>query len=95
MRNMHKTGLIIGITGTALIFLGLMMMQHYDIGRWIMYSGFIVVGVVWVWSIWDVIVAEDLRYYQKMFWLIITISVPVMGGLLYSIMNQKRNRIVT
>lgn len=95
MKSLHKTGLIIGLVGTAIIILGLMLMKEHDVGRYILYSGLIVVGVVWVWSIWAVIVTEDLLFYQKMFWLIITISVPVMGGLLYSIMNQRRNKIAT
>lgn len=95
MRTFNKSGLIVGISGTIILLLGLMLMKEYDFGRYIMYAGFVVVGVVWVWSIWDVIVAEDLRYYQKMFWLIITISVPVMGGFIFYFMHQKRNRIVT
>jgi hypothetical protein len=95
MSTFNKTGLIIGISGTAIIILGLLLMRQYDFGIYILYAGLIVVGVVWVWSIWDVIIADDLRFYQKMFWLIITISVPVMGGFLFYILHQKRNRIVT
>ena len=95
MSTLNKTGLIIGISGTIIILLGLMLMKQYDFGIYILYAGLIVVGVVWGWRIWDVIVGGDLRFYQKMFWLIITISVPVMGGLLFYILHQKRNRIVT
>ena len=95
MKNLTKPGFIIAIIGTVLIFLGLMSLQRYPFGEWVMYAGFLLVGVVWVWSIWDVIVADDLKYFQKVFWLIITISVPVMGGLIFYILHQERGKIVT
>jgi hypothetical protein len=60
-----------------------------------MYAGFLLAGIFWIWAILDVVNAHDLRSFQKMFWLIITVSVPVMGGLLFYIMHQRRNKIVT
>lgn len=95
MKNLNRPGFILAIVGTALIFIGLMALGRYDLGEYILYAGCLLVGIVWVWSIWDVIVADDLKYYQKMFWLIITISVPVMGGVLFYVMHQRRNKIVT
>jgi len=52
-------------------------------------------AIFWIWIIAHVAGNDELRGYQKMFWLIIVISVPVMGGFLYLIMHQRRNRIVT
>ncbi|NML22472.1 hypothetical protein HHL16_16430 [Pseudoflavitalea sp. G-6-1-2] len=96
MKILNKTGFIIGIISTILIFLGLSMMQKdYYYGEYIMYFGFIVAGIVWIWSIWDVIFADDLKGFQKTFWLILTVSVPVMGGMLFYMMHQKKGKIVT
>lgn len=96
MKNLSRTGFIIGIIGTILIFAGLSMMQkEMPAGEYIMYFGLIVAGIVWVWSVWDVIFAHDMKGFQKMFWLIITVSVPVMGGLLFYLMHQKKGKIVT
>ena len=95
MKNMSRPAFILAMIGTALILVGLMAMPHYEFGTYLMYAGFLLAGIFWVWAIWDVIIADDLKNFQKMFWLIITVSVPVMGGLLFYIMHQRRNKIVT
>lgn len=95
MKNLSRPAFILAMIGTALILVGLVAMPHNEIGIYIMYAGFLLAGIFWIWAIWDVIAADDLKYYQKMFWLIIVVSVPVMGGLLFYIMHQRRNKIVT
>lgn len=95
MKNLNRPAFIVAIVGTALIIIGLTLMREYTFGTYIMYAGFLLAGIFWVWSIWDVIMADDLKYYQKMFWLIVTISVPVMGGLIFYILHQQPNKIVT
>lgn len=62
---------------------------------YVYYTGLIAGGIFWIWNIIHVSGNDELKGYQKMFWLIIVISVPVMGGFLYLIMHQRRNRIVT
>lgn len=95
MKNLTRPAFILAMIGTALILIGLLALPQYEIGTYIMYAGFLIAGIFWLWAIWDVIAAHDLKYYQKMFWLILTVSVPVMGGLLFYIMHQKQNKIVT
>ncbi|WP_315822233.1 PLDc N-terminal domain-containing protein [Paraflavitalea speifideaquila] len=95
MKNINRPAFILAMISTALILIGLVTMPHNEIGTYIMYTGFLLAGIFWIWAIWDVIAAHDLKYYQKMFWLIITISVPVMGGLLFYILHQRPNKIVT
>lgn len=95
MKNLSRPAFILAMIGTALILVGLLALPRYALGTYIMYAGFLIAGIFWLWAIWDVLTADDLKYYQKMFWLILTVSVPVMGGLLFYIMHQKRNRIIT
>lgn len=95
MKSTSHPAFILAMTGTALILVGLVAMPHIELGTYLLYAGFLIAGIFWLWSIWDVVIANDLRLYQKMFWLIVTISVPVMGGSLFYIMHQKRNRIIT
>lgn len=94
MKHTSHPAFILAMIGTALILVGLVAMPHIELGIYLMYAGFLIAGIFWLWAIWDVVVTNDLRPYQKMFWLIITISAPVMGGLLYYSMHQRRNRIV-
>jgi hypothetical protein len=42
-----------------------------------------------------VINKNDLKPFQKRFWLIAVIAAPAIGGLLFYIMHQKAGRIIT
>ncbi|AXY78382.1 hypothetical protein D3H65_32255 [Paraflavitalea soli] len=95
MKNLSRPAFILAMIGTALILIGLVAMPHYELGTYVMYAGFLLAGIFWIWAILDVISANDLKYYQKMFWLIVVVSVPVMGGLLFYILHQHANKIVT
>lgn len=95
MKNMTHPAFILAIVGTVLIVAGLITMAHMELGLWFLYLGALLVGIFSIWSIIDIIAANHLRVYQKIFWLIIVISVPVMGGLIYYLMHQERNRIVS
>ena len=64
-------------------------------GDFILYAGMALGGIFWIWSIINVIHASDMRPFQKRFWLIAVIAVPVMGGLVFHIMHQAGGKIVT
>lgn len=83
------------MTGVALIFIGLNPLRDYDLGVWAMWAGFLLVGMVWTWSIWEVIVAEELGFVPRVAWLIVTIALPVVGGLLFNVMRQPRPKVAT
>ena len=87
--------LFFALGGVIISMIGLAIQNKYNGGEMITYGGLLLLGIFWIWSIFDVVSAHDLRRYQKMFWLIITVSVPAMGGLLFYLMHQKPNRIVT
>lgn len=95
MKNMNHPAFILAMLGTMFIVAGLLTMTYFIIGTYLMYLGFLMAGIFWIWSILDISTTKHLRFYQKMFWLILAVSVPVMGGLLYYVMHQQKNRIVT
>ncbi len=96
MLNLRKPALIFNIIGVLLFMVGLFMQQKANYGGEIlMYIGLTMAVIYWFWSVIDVVRAEDLKPDQKKFWLIIVIVVPAMGGALFHIMHQSRNKIVT
>jgi len=85
----------IALGGVIISMIGLALQNKFNNGEWLTYGGLMLLGIFWIWSIFDVLAAHDLKGYQKMFWLIIAVSVPAMGGLLFYLMHQRPNRIVT
>ncbi|HYF30332.1 MAG TPA: hypothetical protein VD993_04380 [Chitinophagaceae bacterium] len=96
MLNLRKPAFIFNVIGVLLFFLGLYMMQN-DVngGPTLLYIGAAMAVIYWIWSVVDVLRADDLKPYQKKFWLIIVLVVPALGGSLFHIMHQRRNKIVT
>ena len=96
MLNLRKPALIFNIIGVIIFFIGLGMVQSGNTGGDVlMYTGLAMAIIYWIWSVVDVLRADDLRPYQKKFWLIIVLIVPAAGGTLFHIMHQRRNKIVT
>jgi hypothetical protein len=96
MLNLRKPALIFNIIGVILFIIGLFMQQKENYGgETLMYIGLSMGVIYWFWSIVDVAKAEDLKPFQKKFWLIIVITVPAIGGTLFHIMHQTRGKIVT
>jgi hypothetical protein len=96
MLNLRKPALLFNIVGVILFFIGLFMQQKQSYGgETLMYIGLSMAVIYWFWAIVDVVRADDLKPYQKKFWLIIVITVPAVGGTLFHIMHQSRNKIVT
>lgn len=96
MINLRKPALIFSIIGLLLFFAGLFMQQKQgNSGEMLMYIGLTMGVIYWFWAIIDVVTADDLKPYEKKFWLIIVIIVPALGGTLFHIMHQSRNKIIT
>jgi len=95
MKNVRKPSLIFGLIITAVFFLGFFLFASGNSnGEYILYAGLGLGAVYWIWSIIEVTGADDLKKYQKTFWLIIVVAVPFFGALLYNILHQTRNRMV-
>ena len=96
MKNLSKPIFIFGCISILISLVGFFMIRSEDpAAMYVYYTGLAFGGVFWIWSIIHVSGSHELRGYQKMFWLIVVISIPVLGGFLYLLMHQRRNRIVT
>ncbi|MBD0276448.1 MAG: PLDc N-terminal domain-containing protein [Bacteroidota bacterium] len=96
MKNFRHPSFIIGVISILILFIGIGAKSYGSRTGDILIIASVVLGAIhWIWSVVDVAKRDDLKPQQRKFWLIIVIIVPVMGGLLFYIMHQRRNRIVT
>ena len=96
MTNSKKPTLLTFLIGVILVFIGIGMKSYgYRAGDYMIYAGFALFGIFWIWSIAKVIGAPDLKPFQKRFWMIAVIAVPVLGGLLFHFLHNRPGRITT
>jgi len=96
MLNLRKPAFIFNLIGLVLFFIGLYMLaENASTGTILMYIGIGMAVIYWIWSVIDVLTADDLKPFQKKFWLIIVLIVPAFGGAMYHIMHQRSKKIVT
>ena len=96
MRNLKKPAFFFGIAGAIIFFIGIALQsKNYENANFFVYGGLLMGGIFWIWSIVEVITSHHMKEFQKMFWLIIVIAVPVFGGFVYHLLHQKSNKIVT
>jgi uncharacterized membrane protein len=96
MLNLRKPAFIFNLIGLVLFFIGLSMLsENSSTGSVLMYIGLGMAVIYWIWSVIEVLSTEDLKPFQKKFWLIIVLIIPAFGGALYHLMHQRRRKIVT
>lgn len=96
MKNMLHPSFLLAVASIMLLFVGIIMkVNAVESGDIIMIIAAILGGIHWIWSILDVIKRDDLKPFQKRFWLIAVIAAPAMGGMIFYILHQKTGRITT
>jgi hypothetical protein len=96
MRVISKFPFLLGLMALLLLFLGVFLKPADDaFNPGLTVTGVVLAGIYWIWILVEISRATHLRYYQKMFWFIITISAPFFGAIIYQIMHQRRKKIVT
>jgi hypothetical protein len=96
MKNLKQPSFITFIIGALILFIGLGISRNGNkTGHYMMYAGCLLMGIFWIWSVINVLSAPDLKPFQKRFWMIAVIAVPVIGGLVFHIMHQKAGKIIT
>lgn len=96
MKNLRHPNFILAIISAVVLFLGIgFRATGYQAGDYILIAGTLLAGVHWIWAIVDIINRGDLRAYQKRFWLIVVIAVPVFGAMVFYGLHQEGNKIVT
>lgn len=96
MKNLTRPSFLTFIAAVILVFIGVgMRSSGQRIADLFLYLGFALMGIFWIWSITMVLSAPDMKPFQKRFWMIAVIAVPVLGGLVFHIMHNKAGRITT
>jgi hypothetical protein len=96
MKNLRKFLFILGIISHVIFIIALFLMANdYPHAIPVMYGGLALGAIYWILSIIEVSGAgpEELKKYQKSFWLILVIAIPMFGGLLYHFTHQRRRKI--
>lgn len=73
-----------------------MMAGDYQNAVPVMYIALAMGALYWILTIVEVAAApqQELKRYQKSFWLILVVAVPMFGALLYHFAHQRRRKIV-
>ena len=98
MKNLKKPSIIFGIISHIVFVIALFLMaNNYPNSIWVMYAGLAMGGIYWVLTVIEVANAgtEELKKYQKSFWLILVICIPMFGALLYHFTHQRKRKIAT
>ena len=96
MKNLRHPNFILSIVSAITLFIGIgLRANSYQAGDIVIGIGALLAGIHWIWAIVDVINRHDMKAYQKRFWLIIVVAVPVLGAMVFYGLHQERDKIVT
>lgn len=93
---MTRPSFLTFVAGAILMLIGVIMRNDgLRAGDFVFFFGTSLLGIFWIWSVIMVLSATDLKPFQKRFWMIAVIAVPVLGGLVFHILHNKAGRITT
>lgn len=98
MRSIRKPSFIFGICSHIVFIIALFLMANgYPYATWVMYAGLAMGAIYWILTIIEVSSAgqDELKKYQKSFWLILVVAIPMFGALLYHFLHQRKRKIAT
>jgi hypothetical protein len=96
MKNLRHPNFILAIISAIILFIGIgMKSMGQRSGDIVIIIGAALAGIHWLWAIIDVISRHDMKAYQKRFWLIAVVAVPVFGAMVFYGLHQERDKIVT
>lgn len=96
MKNLKHPSFIIGVISIIVLMVGIGFRANgYQGGDYIIGSSVVLGFIHWVWTIVDVIKRDDMKAFQKRFWLIVVVACPVLGGMFFYTMHQERGKIIT
>ena len=96
MKNLRHPNFILSLVSAVVLFLGIGFRANgYASGDYIIVAGTLLAGIHWIWAIIDDINRHDMRPYQKRFWLIVVVAVPVFGAMGFYGLHQESGKIIT
>lgn len=91
---MSHPSFIIGATSFLLLILGVVVKGNgFPIGNYVILSGIILGGIHWLWSSIDVFTNKSMNSESRMFWMILVMLIPPVGGMVYYMMRSKNIRL--
>lgn len=96
MKNLTHPSFIIAVIAIIVMIIGIGIRGYgYPAGDYLLLGAVALGAIHWVWSVVNVITRDDMRPWQKRFWLIAVIACPLIGGMIFYILHQDRNRLTT
>ncbi len=91
MRPLTIFTIILGVMSTILVIAGSILLSGSDTGYIILYIGLLIGIVFSITAVIDVIKSRSLNSGRRTLWLIIVFCVPVLGGLMYYLIHQRKS----
>ena len=90
-KNTHHPSFIIGMLSFVLL-LASVAFRANDFGSadHFMLASIILGGIHWVWSVIDVFKNYDLDPGSRIFWIVVVMLIPPVGGMLFYLMKRKK-----
>ena len=93
-KNMYHPSFLIGAFSFVLLIVGVISRGYgFAAGNYLILSGIILGGIHWLWSIIDVFTNKELNSQSRMFWTILVMLIPPVGGMVYYLMLCKNVRL--
>lgn len=93
-RRSPHPNLVLGAVSFVLLFVGIVLRAN-DImaGSYLILGAFIIGGIHWIWGMTDVFRNRELLPNSRIFWMVVVLLVPPVGGMLYYLMRSKNVRM--
>lgn len=89
-KNTRHPNFIIGAVSFLLFLIGIIVRANGYVGGDVVIITAVSLGAIhWIWSIIDVSTGYDLNPNSKVFWLILVVLIPPLGGMIYYLMKRK------
>jgi hypothetical protein len=96
MKNIRHPNFFLGLITIILALIGIGSKANgYEAGQNVLYAASVAGAVHWIWAIVDIIGRHDMKPFQKRFWLIAVVAVPIMGSMVFYVLHQAKDKIVT
>lgn len=84
VKRTHHPNFILGLASMLILLIGIVLKYNaFAAGDYIMMGAVAMGAIHWVWSIIDVLAHQSVKSQSKVFWIILVIVIPPVGGLLY------------
>ena len=90
MKSFTIFNLIIAAIASIALVAGALIIEKSRAGYWILYTGIFLAIIFSITSIIDLLRLKSLSQNKKTLWLILVVSVPVLGGLLFYLIHFGR-----